>query len=139
MNIKRNTMLRQFAALNYDLFILLALEMLAVLPINMLFAEAIPAGTWWFQLYVLSIGIFFFGWFWVKGGQTIGMRAWRLKLISNEPSQAISWKQAVIRGLIAIPAWLAMACGFFWQLIPPNKSWQDFASKTEIIYFTDKE
>lgn len=46
--------------------------------------------------YLITVVCAFFVWFWSHGGQTLGMRAWRLK-IQRMDGQTISVTQAVIR------------------------------------------
>ncbi|RUO30387.1 RDD family protein [Aliidiomarina soli] len=57
-------------------------------------------GNLLFQAYLIAVVFWFFAGFWVRGGQTIGMRAWRMK-VQNTDGSGISWKQATIRLLLA--------------------------------------
>jgi uncharacterized RDD family membrane protein YckC len=50
---------------------------------------------------LLGICFGFYGYFWTRSGQTIGMRAWRLKLISAEGG-LLNWRHAFLRWLIAV-------------------------------------
>jgi hypothetical protein len=54
---------------------------------------------------LLALCFGFYGYFWAHSGQTIGMRAWRLKLISVEGS-LLNWRQAFLRWLIAMMPWV---------------------------------
>jgi uncharacterized RDD family membrane protein YckC len=47
----------------------------------------------------------FFGYFWIRSGQTIGMRAWRIRLLSNR-NNSITWAQAFGRWVCALAPWL---------------------------------
>lgn len=58
-----------------------------------------------FQTYLLLICFFFYGGFWTHGGQTLGMRAWRLRL-QRRDGRGIGWWHALLRFLIA-GLWLA--------------------------------
>ena len=72
----------------------------------------------------------FFGYFWTRWGQTLGMQAWRLQIL-NEDGTRISAKQALLRFLVAIPSILAGCVGVIWMLWDKNKkSWQDYASRS---------
>jgi uncharacterized RDD family membrane protein YckC len=85
------------------------------------------------QLYLLLIAFAFFGWFWVHGGQTLGMRAWRLRLVSADGGP-VSWKQAAIRFAAALLSWSCLGLGFFWALIDREKrAWHDRLSGTRLI------
>lgn len=73
-------LLKHFAALIYDLFILAALAMAwtgGCLLINQ--GHPIAAGTRWYQLSLLLLIAGYYGLSWRYGRQTIGMRAWRLR------------------------------------------------------------
>ncbi|WP_442863977.1 RDD family protein [Alteromonas sp. ASW11-130] len=48
------------------------------------------------QVWVLAWVMGFFLWFWKRGGQTIGMRAWRLK-IYNTKETPITWGRLILR------------------------------------------
>lgn len=80
----------------------------------------------------LSWVAYFFIFFWMKSGQTLGMKAWRLRL-QNPDGTLISRKKALIR---LVPTLLGL--GNFWLLIDgKNKqSLQDKVSNTEVVLLT---
>jgi len=57
------------------------------------------------MIYIFTVIFVFFGWFWTHGGQTLGMRAWRIKLISTN-NQTVNWSTAFFRWLLTLPVWL---------------------------------
>jgi len=124
---------RYFAAIFYDLLLLIAIFFLAtaiLLPFNA--GEAIKS-PFIFPLYLYSIGFLFYGWFWTHGGQTLGLQAWKLRLISNN-STNINWQQALIRYLSASCSLLIFGLGFFWRIWQKDgKTLHDLTSKTYII------
>jgi len=124
---------RYFAAIFYDLLLLLAIFFLAtaiLLPFNS--GEAIKSPLV-FPLYLYSIGFLFYGWFWTHGGQTLGLQAWKLRLVSNNASN-ITWKQAFIRYISASCSWLIFGLGFFWCLWQKDsKTLHDLSSNSYII------
>lgn len=70
---------------------------------------------------------------WRRGGQTIGMRAWRLHLTSADGSPITS-KQAWLRFGVAWLSTLALGLGFLWCLIDRDRrSWHDIAAGTRLI------
>ena len=72
----------------------------------------------------------FFGYFWIRKGQTLGMQAWRLHIL-NENGNKLSAKQVLVRFIVAIPSVLAGCIGVIWVLWDKNKkSWQDYASRS---------
>ena len=117
---------RHFAAMFYDWFLLIAVILVAVtlftVPVGMLFGsdstEALlthPVSKLAYQLYLLSVGLFFYVWFWVHGGQTLGLKVWKLKLI-NTDGHTPTYRQALLRIMIACITCLPFGFGFFWKL-----------------------
>ena len=56
------------------------------------------------RLYIFSALFVFLGWFWTHGGQTLGMRAWKIKLVQADGSP-VSWPLALIYFLVSLPMW----------------------------------
>lgn len=50
----------------------------------------------------------YFGSSWVKSGQTVAMKAWRLKLVRQDDNQLIDWRQAGFRYVIALLLFVGM-------------------------------
>lgn len=124
---------RRLAALLYD-WILLAAVLFTATGVVLLFrgGEALPPNNPWYSAFLVLTGLLFFGWFWTHGGQTLGMRAWRLKLM-GEGESVIGWRQALIRGLVALPSALLLGLGYWWVLLDPERRcWQDIASSSRI-------
>ncbi|HED19674.1 MAG TPA: RDD family protein [Gammaproteobacteria bacterium] len=125
---------RRLAALFYDSLLLLAIWFIAtaiLLPLTD--GAAIHAGNPLFSTYLLFISFFFYGWFWTHGGQTLGMRAWRLQLDNLRPGP-ITWMQALLRFMVAIPAGLLLGTGYLWMLVDKQKlTWHDRYSETCIV------
>lgn len=63
-----------------------------------------------FSVYFLLVCFLFYAGFWTHGGQTLGMKTWKIKLI-HENGQAISWGQALLRFMTALPAWTLIIVG----------------------------
>jgi len=125
-------LLRVLAAIFYDLWLIAALWFLGVIIDTLLRQE--PGGnylllwTWW----ALS-PLLFFGWFWTHGGQTLGMRSWRIRVVNSE-GEAVGWGQALRRYLGAILSWGAAGLGFVWILLDHDScSWHDRLSGTYLV------
>jgi len=70
---------------------------------------------------------------WRRGGHTLGMRAWRLKVLGADGRPA-SWKALWIRYAVAGASLLALGLGFVWTLFDPERrSWHDLASRTRFV------
>jgi uncharacterized RDD family membrane protein YckC len=130
-------LLRRLAAIFYDSLLLIALEMIAAALWLPIFGDA-PASEHSlyrvYQLFLLLVAFAFFAGFWIKGGQTLGMRAWRLRVCSRDGG-ALSLRQAAIRFAVAILSWLALGAGFLWSLVDPQRrTWHDIASDTVLVH-----
>lgn len=126
---------RRLGAVLYDTLLLAALLILASFLYIPLIDQALapPFGRALYQLYLLAISLAYFGWFWVHGGQTLGLRTWRLRLVARDGG-AVTWKQAVRRFLAAIVSWLCLGLGFLWVLVDREKlAWHDRFSGTRLI------
>ena len=87
---------------------------------------------WPNELWKLAWVAFFFVWFWSKSGQTLGMRAWKLKLV-GENHIRITWAQAFFRFCYALISWIPFGAGFLWIIIDKKKqAWHDKVSRTYI-------
>jgi len=128
------SLLRRLAALFYDSLLLLAIWFIAtaiLLPLTG--GEAIQANNPLLSTYLLFISFFFYGWFWIHGGQTLGMRTWRLQLRNLRPGP-VTWLQALLRFIVALPAGLLLGLGYLWMLVDKQKlTWHDRYSETCIV------
>lgn len=77
----------------------------------------------------------FFAWFWYKGGQTLGMRAWRLKLVSMD-GKKVTKRQAIIRALTCFGGLGSLLSLFD---IKHHHALQDRLSGTKIILLSREE
>jgi uncharacterized RDD family membrane protein YckC len=129
---------KRLAALFYDSLLLLALWFIAIaLLLPLTGGTAFRANNPLITTYLLFISFFFYGWFWMHGGQTLGMRAWRLQLHNLRPGH-LSWWQVLLRFMVAIPSGLLFGLGYFWQLVDrKNLSWHDRYSETTIVQLTE--
>lgn len=94
---------RRLACLAYESLLMLALLLLPSALFTWLKAE-IGASFWLdklLQLALLAVLFAYFGLSWVRGGQTVAMKAWRLKLETTD-GRAIGWTQACLRFLVVL-------------------------------------
>jgi uncharacterized RDD family membrane protein YckC len=144
-NIDQNLPLsfwRRLAAMVYDTLLLLSVLMIAtgiiVIPLGMVTGEGEIADNLLYRLYLMVLIVGYFVWPWLRGGQTVGMRSWRARLVSMDGS-AVELKQVLIRFFAALLSWAVMGLGFFWVLIDPAKlAWHDRLSNTRLILVEKK-
>jgi uncharacterized RDD family membrane protein YckC len=127
-------LLPRLGALFYDSLLLLAVWFCAtaiLLPFT--HGEALQAGNPLYTSYLFMVSFFFYGWFWVRGGQTLGLRAWRLR-VQRPDGRPITWLQALLRFFTALLSWAALGFGFWWILFDKRKrSWHDLYSETVTV------
>ncbi|WP_343210999.1 RDD family protein [Alteromonas lipotrueiana] len=119
--LARASFFKRLLAMIYDTLVAIAVAMCAamVLIITMVIllkngvlslqgftepAELIQASTGYkafIQLWVALWVAGFFLWFWKKGGQTIGMRAWRLRIYSTTETP-VTWSRLVLRLIFSL-------------------------------------
>lgn len=124
---------RRLAAAVYDLLVVVAILM--VLTGLVLAARAgspfDPRSVWFRGLLIVGWWAYF-AWSWTHGGQTLGMRAWRLDLVRRDGAAVSLW-QATLR---FAGAWLSVAAaglGFLWVLVDRERlAWHDRFSGTEL-------
>ncbi|OQW73318.1 MAG: hypothetical protein BVN35_12525 [Proteobacteria bacterium ST_bin11] len=131
--------LRRLAAACYDAFLLLAVWFFATaiaLPFNA--GQAFASDQFFFPLYLLIISFVFYGWFWTHGGQTLGLRAWKIKVCTPD-GHCPDWRQAGVRFIGALLSWACLGLGFFWCLVDKNgQCWHDYLSKTRLVFQEEK-
>jgi len=140
-SLKTASFMRRIGAMFYDFMLALSSVILVGFFFTAVFMSLFsieniqagsPAAKAIFTLLVLFTFVFY-GWFWTHGGQTLGMRAWKLKLV-RENAEPITWLQAFFRFCYAIISWIPLGAGYLWMLVDKkNLSWHDRTSKTYII------
>lgn len=129
---------RHMLAMLYDLLLILPLFMAATAlwvailgPTDSIAQPSVPPALQWAGW--LLIVILFFGIFWRRGGQTLGMQAWRIKLITNSGKRP-SWKQALIRVIGALISATFLGLGYAWRFVSAEKTyWHDRWSGTRLV------
>ncbi|MBM4197233.1 MAG: RDD family protein [Gammaproteobacteria bacterium] len=108
-------LLRRLAALCYDLLVLTGVVMATSFGVVVSRAgEAVPAGERWFQALVLAQAAAYFIGFWSAGGQTPGMRTWKLRVVSLDGT--LKPGRAVVRLVAAIATNAPAGAGLLWML-----------------------
>ena len=127
--------LRRTAAACYDLILLLVVWYAAtflVLPFT--HGEAVAPHRWWYSAYLFAVGYLYFGWCWTRGGQTLGLRAWHLRVVDRSGSP-VGWRQALARYLGAWVSTLSFGLGFLWLLADRERcAWHDRLAGTRVVY-----
>jgi uncharacterized RDD family membrane protein YckC len=130
---------RRLAAAAYDALLLAAVWMVtAVLELVVRAALGLPYDAHVLRALLLLTSLGFFGWFWTHGGQTLGMRAWRLQ-VRRTDGRPLAWPTALARYAFAWLAWLPLGAGVLWCAIDPRRrAWHDALSATEVVLLPKK-
>ena len=113
--------LRRLTAIVYDSLLLAAVLMLAMALLTLFTGDKTgQSHNPFINSYLVSVIFLFYGWFWTHGGQTLGMRSWKLRL-EQENGQPITWWHALLRFLTAIPAWTVFILGLFFCISPTTE------------------
>lgn len=128
---------RRLFAIFYDCFLLIALLMTTTAIFNAInHGDAIDSTSKLYIPLVLTLSLitfFFFTWFWMHGGQTLGLKTWKCRVVDINGGN-ISWKQATIRFSVALVSTAVVGIGFIWPLFhKERKTWHDIASNTKLI------
>lgn len=128
---------RRLFAIFYDSFLLIAiLFSVSAIATAINSGKAVEPGDTLYPIFVIIIfglSYLYFAWFWIHGGQSLGMKTWQIKLQSDS-NDIIDWKVAAIRFVSAIISWGILGLGFLWAIFDSkNRSWHDFASDTVLI------
>jgi uncharacterized RDD family membrane protein YckC len=104
---------RRLAAMLYEALLLFAVAFFA--GWLFLFASgAKDATTGWLrhalQLFVLAFFAAYFLWSWLRGGQTLAMRAWRIRLIQVTPQRALL---RFFLALVLVPTGISIVWSLF--------------------------
>jgi uncharacterized RDD family membrane protein YckC len=127
-------LLRRLAAIFYDSLLLFSVLFFATFPTLLwtggrAVAPANPA----LQAYLLGVAFLYFAWPWTRGGQTLGMRAWGLRVVQGNGA-SMTWAQAGLRFAGAVLSWGALGAGFLWVLVDKDGlAWHDRWSGTRLV------
>ena len=131
------TLLRRLGAMLYDGLLVTAVLMMATVPfvIERGGETVEPDGNFLYQLSMLIVMYLFFIYFWTRGGQTLGMRAWRLRLETDDGSSP-SITVASLRFFVAIVSLIPCGLGFLWQLWDKDSlTWHDRIAGTRVLHY----
>ena len=124
------SLLRRLGAMFYDSFLAFSLVFFIGLVTNALFGSM---GDAFFYVITLPGVYLYFTISWVKGRQTIGMKAWKFQVIQTN-QQSITHQQAFVRFLAGFISFLTFGGGFIYQLFNQNNlAWHDKISHTLLV------
>ncbi len=121
---------RRLGAILYDSLLLFAILLLATAFALLAMHGHLDHKGVGFRLYIVLVTFGFYGWFWTHGGQTLGMRAWKIR-VQRLDGSSIRWWQAVIRFIVAIGS---AGAGLLWTLADADRqAIYDHLAKTRVV------
>ena len=130
---------RRLFALVYDSFVIFSFLILMTglaLAVNQ--GESLQPHRTLFLTYLFISTALFVGWFWQRAGQTLGMLAWRIKVVNDDLSP-LTWRVALKRFLVGTACIALGGIGLFWCLFDKNKlALQDKLTKTRVVHLNQK-
>jgi uncharacterized RDD family membrane protein YckC len=130
---------RRFAAMVYDGLLIVALIFVLTalfLPFTggeAILASQMPVLAAIYNIARLAVFVGFFGLFWTRRGQTLGMSAWRMRLIKADGSP-LTWPDTLKRLGAATISLLPLGLGYFWLWIDRDRlTWHDRWTRTRMV------
>jgi uncharacterized RDD family membrane protein YckC len=132
-------LLRRLAALFYDALLVTALLMF-VTGLALLLtggrAIAVESPGWWllgYRLLLITVLCGYFGICWTHGGQTLGMLAWKIRVVRDTGAR-LRWRDVALRLAAAGLSWLPAGLGYLWLLVDRERlTWHDRLSATRVV------
>jgi uncharacterized RDD family membrane protein YckC len=118
--LKPAGLLLRLLAMFYDSLLLLSALLIATALALMVTKGTLSYHNPFFRTFLFLICFSFYAWFWLHGGQTLGMRAWRLRLQRFDGSAITIW-QALLRFMVAIPSLAIGGLGLLWMLVDRDR------------------
>jgi uncharacterized RDD family membrane protein YckC len=83
-----------------------------------------------YTLYLCAVWFGYLGWCWHRGGMTLGMRAWGVR-IEREGGGRPGWGRSLARFLLSLVSAGAAGVGFLWSVVDSRRrTWHDRISGT---------
>ena len=111
----------RIAAMIYESLLVTAVVFVVALPF--LYVVGTAESGWVrhvFQLYLLGILFAYFSAFWLRSGQTLAMKTWRIRLVDRNGGR-ITFRQALLRFFLALFGLVLGGIGFWWALVDRDR------------------
>ncbi|HEY0941792.1 MAG TPA: RDD family protein [Steroidobacter sp.] len=131
--------LRRLGAMLYDTLAIIALMMVVtavLLPLTggeAITSERFGAWEYAYQALLVAIVVVFFGLFWTRQGQTLGMLAWRLR-VEREDGSLLRWGDVIKRLAAAAVSLMLAFAGYLWIWVDRDRlAWPDRWTRTRVV------
>lgn len=128
------SLLRRLGSLLYEALAFIALWLLAAALFTSIFGEASSASRGLLQGVCLALIAAYFLWCWRRGGQTLAMKTWRIRLVAMEPGRAVPFIALIVRFILAGPSILLGGVGLWWALVDRDGQFlHDRLARTRLV------
>ena len=127
-------LLARFAAMIYESLLVIAVVFVASFIIIPVVGDMhAPWQRHLFQFYIIGILFAYFAAFWLRSGQTLAMKTWRIRLVQLN-GDTLTFKQAGLRFILAWLGLLLAGIGFWWALFDRDRQFlHDRLAGTRLI------
>ena len=131
--------LARIAAMIYESLLVTAVVFVASFIIIPVIGEMhAPWQRHLYQVYILVVLFAYFSAFWLRSGQTLAMKTWRIRLV-NQTGAPLTLKQAALRFVLALLGLLLAGMGFWWALFDRDQQFlHDRIAGTRLIHVPRK-
>lgn len=123
---------KRLLAMLYDFMIIVAIWMITgFVAVGLNDGEAVEGPALKSALFIITF--LFFGFFWTRNGQTLGMQAWRIR-VQSLGGYKLTWTQSLLRFFLAALSMLCFGLGYIWMLFNDEKlTWHDKLSESCVV------
>jgi uncharacterized RDD family membrane protein YckC len=136
---------RRFGAMFYDALLIFAVCMVITgVLLTFTGGEAILRSRvgvleYLFQAMLIAVFVAFFGLFWTRRGQTLGMAAWKI-YVEREDGLRLTWVDTIKRLAGAFISLAVFGLGYFWMYVDPDRrTWHDRWTRTAVVRYVPKK
>ncbi|MBI4756987.1 MAG: RDD family protein [Betaproteobacteria bacterium] len=127
---------RRLAGILYEALLLVGVLALTFLVPHLILGAiwqvSVPGWAAWLHIFVV-LGAYF-TWYWCRGGQTLAMQTWRMRVVDAASGRAPSLHQALLRYCLSWPSLLFGGAGLVWALFDPERQFlHDRLAGTRIV------
>ncbi|MGE4570005.1 MAG: RDD family protein [Gammaproteobacteria bacterium] len=116
----------RLGAITYDFFLVFSLVFCTGLVVNLIIQDSTNNPLYFFLMLLLTYGYFALSW--VKGRQTLGMKAWKFEIMQAD-RKSITYAQSLGRFVLALLSLVGV--GFIFQFFNKDRlPLHDYFSKT---------
>lgn len=126
----------RLAAMVYELLLVLAVLFVTSFVFIRLSGDA---QTGWkhiaYQIFLLGVLFAYFSAFWLRSGQTLAMKTWRIKLVDRDGA-LVTLQRAALRFVLALVGLALFGISVIWALFDADRQFlHDRLAKTRLIYY----